>query len=353
MRCGWRFGKSFLRAGLGCGHLTERQRGRPLRDRGPRAPSPPGAAEPEEDEPEAAHEHEQQPSRSTRPCAARLRQSGPGGHRRGPALPHRGTSTDGASPDGRLARGRRSNRRLTGPRGRRRNASCTRDSFRRLSRGRRCAPRGNRGDRSWTGTRMPTGDAARPSRGSARLNCRRRRSDRLGRGRSLLRRLLGRVRLRLAHRSRGQKRQRVDVTVRLRGQAYAEVDVRLAPLGLAARADRGHDITFFDRGARGDADRADVHERDRVPVFSTNCEAEPFARHLAGERDDAGCGSAELGARSACDVDPAMLAAGVRVALGRERSQDRAIDWPRPPCRRRAEDEREDQRGDQQRDSVA
>ena len=68
-----------------------------------------------------------------------------------------------------------------------------------------------------------------------------------GRWRLLLRGRRGR---RLARRTRRQQRQRVEVAVRIRGQANAEVDVRLAPLGLAARADRGHDVSFLDRGVR-------------------------------------------------------------------------------------------------------
>ena len=186
-----------------------------------------------------------------------------------------------------------------------------------------------------------------------RLNCRRSRTDRLGRGRNPLNGLLRRVRRRLAYGSLGQQRQRVDVAVRIRGQANAEVNVRLAPLRLAARADRGHDVALVDRGARGDADRADVDEGDGVPLRSANRQAEPFVRQPAGEGDDAGCGSAKLGARAARDVDPAMLAAGVRVAVGCERPQDRSVDGPGPPCRRRAEDEGEQHPDCQRRESVA
>jgi hypothetical protein len=131
------------------------------------------------------------------------------------------------------------------------------------------------------------------------------------------------------------------------------VDIRLAPLGLAARADRRHDLAFLDRRACDHADRADVHERDRVAVRSANGEAKTFVRQPPGEGNDTGYGSTELGAGRAPDVDAAMLAARVRVALSHERPQDRSLDGPCPPGRRGTEDERDEHRGSDGRDSVA
>jgi hypothetical protein len=221
--------------------------------------------------------------------------------------------------------------------------------------GRGCLRAGDRGGRERTGAdaRLPARCATSATCGSSRPYRRLCRPGRLGRGRSRRCGLLERARRRLVHRPRGQQREWVEVAVRIRGQADAEVDVRLIPFGLTARADRGHDVAFLDRGAGRHADRADVHERDRVAVRSANRHAEPFVRHLAGEGDDAGRGRAEVGARRASDVDPAMLAPGVRIVVGRERSQNRSVDWPRPPGRRGAEDEREQNPDRQHRDSVA
>jgi len=75
-------------------------------------------------------------------------------------------------------------------------------------------------------------------------------------------------------------------------------------------------------------------------------------RQPPGEGDDAGCRRMELGAGRAPDVDAAMLAARVRVGLEHERPQDRSLDGPRPPGRGRAQDERDEHRADQGRDSV-
>ncbi len=65
MRCGWRFGKSFLRAGLGSGHLTERQpAGRPRNGR-PGACST-GESDGQEHDAEASHRGEPESLRTGR-----------------------------------------------------------------------------------------------------------------------------------------------------------------------------------------------------------------------------------------------------------------------------------------------
>jgi hypothetical protein len=361
MRCGWRFGKSFLRARVGCGHLTERQPRCRGRDRGLQAPAPPGDSEREEHDTCAAHEREQQPSRSVCPGTARCGRSGHRSVGRTPMLERSGAGPDGTRARDRRAGGRGRMRLPHGrPRSRGTRASSARDSFDSLSCGRRC-PRGrDRGHRLRADERTgaPPRDAARTTRAwttrrPARLHGGWRRPDRLGRGRSRRSGLLRRARLRLTHRSRRQQRQRVEVAVRIRGQANAEVDVRLAPLGLAARADRRDDVSFLDRGSGGHADRAEMHERDRVTVRSPNRQAEPLARQPPGEGDDAGCRRTKVGACGSSDVDAAMLAAGVRVVLGRERPQDRSLDGPGPPGRRLAEDERKQHPDGQDRDFVA
>lgn len=158
-----------------------------------------------------------------------------------------------------------------------------------------------------------------------------------GHGRGLLRR----ARFRVAGHTRGKKRQRVDVAVRFGGQADPEVDVRLDPLGVAARADRADGLSFLDRSPCRHADRSEMDERDRVAVGRANRQAEPFARKLPGKRHDARRGSLDVGACVSGDVDPTMLAARVRIVLGDERAEHRAFDGPRPGRRRRAEHEGE------------
>jgi hypothetical protein len=110
--------------------------------------------------------------------------------------------------------------------------------------------------------------------------------------------------------------------VRIRGQADAEMDVGLSPLGLSARADRSDDLAFLDRGPGRHADRAEMHERDRVAVRRANREAETLMGKLARERDDAGGGRPDLGRGRRRNVDPPVLPAGIWVALRDERAQD-------------------------------
>jgi hypothetical protein len=67
MRCCRRFGKAFLRGGLGLGHLTEGRLDEPTRD--DRLPTTPtGDAEPHECEADHAERDQQHPPRATRPC---------------------------------------------------------------------------------------------------------------------------------------------------------------------------------------------------------------------------------------------------------------------------------------------
>ena len=135
----------------------------------------------------------------------------------------------------------------------------------------------------------------------------------------LLRRLPGR-----------QKRQGVDVAVRVRREADAQIDVRLRPLGLAARADRADDVALADLSPDGHPDRAQVDERDRPAVLGSDRQAEALSRQSSGERDHSARGGTDVGARGSSDVDPSMLATRIRIALGDERPQHRPVDRPGP-----------------------
>jgi hypothetical protein len=131
------------------------------------------------------------------------------------------------------------------------------------------------------------------------------------------------------------------------------MDVRLRPLDLTARPDGAHGFAFLDRRAGAHADRAEVHEGDRVAVRSANRQAEPLVRQPAGERHDAGGRCPDISGRSRRDVDSAVLAAGIRVVRCDERAQHWAVDGPRPARRRRAGDEREQETDRKGGSSVA
>ena len=356
MRCGWRFGKSFLRAGLGCGHLTERHTKGRGRNRVTRAPAT-GRPEPEEHDAEGAHEREQQPSRSSCTNPATGGRCSHHSHGRKPTLDRIGARAFRGRSHGRVADGRGRTRRLRSRRvDGRTDISGAREIFGSPAFGGGRPGARARADRVRTcsAAGAPTRGAPSAPLGSSRPGDGWRRSDGLCRGRSGRRGLLlRRTRLRLAHGSRRQQRQRVEVAVRICRQSNAEVDVRLTPLRLAARADRGHDLAFLDRGSRRHADRAEVHERDRVAVGRADRQAKALVWKLPGEGDDAACGRAKVGTGRASDVHAAMLAAGIRVALGREWPQNRPFDGPGPSDGRRAEDERQQHPDCHDRSSVA
>ena len=115
-------------------------------------------------------------------------------------------------------------------------------------------------------------------------------------------------------RARREQRERVDVALRLRRQAHAEVDIRLLDLGVAARADRADRRALRDGGVRGDRDRAQMRQRHRVAVGRLDRDALPRGRHRAGEGHRARGGCDHGGAGSAADVDAPVLAARIRMA---------------------------------------
>ena len=108
--------------------------------------------------------------------------------------------------------------------------------------------------------------------------------------------------------------------MRVGGESNAEVDVRLFPLGVAARADRADDFALLELRPSGNADRAEVDERDRVAVGGADRQAQPLAGQLPDEGGDARCRSPHVGPRRRGDVDSPVLAARVRILVGDERS---------------------------------
>jgi hypothetical protein len=146
---------------------------------------------------------------------------------------------------------------------------------------------------------------------------RRRRLRRSGRSLSGRRRLGNRDRSRLGLRSRGRPRwqeaQRVEVAVRVGGEADAEMDVRPGGSRLPARPDRPDDPAFRNGRPARHADRPQLDERDRVPVRRLNRYAFAVRRHGPGKADRPTCGRSHRRSQGRSDVDAAVLPAGVGV----------------------------------------
>jgi hypothetical protein len=204
-------------------------------------------------------------------------------------------------------------------------------------------------------------ERARPWRpASTRPRPRRTRSPSRNRHRHRSRRRGDRVGCRFTFRRRrrsglpdGQQRKRVEIPVRIGGQADAEMDVRLRSFGLAARADRPHDLSFADSRSNGQANRSQVDEGDGIAVRGADRQAEPLAREAAGVGDDPRGRSAYLGSRRRADVDAAVLAARIRVVAGEEGPEHRSLDRPAPGRRTRDMYEADEQHGHQDHQGVA
>jgi hypothetical protein len=151
---------------------------------------------------------------------------------------------------------------------------------------------------------------------------------------------------RLARRGRSQERsrqelQRIEVALRLRGDADPQVNVRLRQLDLARRADRPHAVTLGERRALGDRDRAKVGQRDGVPVGRRDRETLARGRDGAREGHRPGRGRDDARARGRADVDAAMRARRVRMCgIELELLEDRPIGRPGPGTCRRCQKER-------------
>jgi hypothetical protein len=131
-----------------------------------------------------------------------------------------------------------------------------------------------------------------------------------GRQRRLLR---GRGRRR--HGSAGREEpQRVDVAFGLVGAAHAQVDVRLSRHRVVALADRTEGVTFFDGRSTLDLDLRELEQRDGVAVRSANRDRTAAVRDRPREADRPARRGSHHGPDRTADVDPAVLAAGVRVA---------------------------------------
>jgi hypothetical protein len=276
MRCGRRFGKAFLRGGLGLGHLTE---GR-SRESARHEPSP--EADREQRRPERAEQEQEHP----------LRVSGTRLHDRRCA-----DRREAMIADGRLSRVRVPTLARAGARHRRPR---TRSSFPRRP------PRAPRASRPLTpdhpGPRCGSGmgSSRRPVRGMSvrrrpmitAVRCRARRSRptrghlRSGRLHLLQLRLLGRRGL-LGGVPGRQEGQGIDVPVRVGRTTDTEIHVWLGPLGLTTRTDRADDVALAHLRPDRDPYRAEVDERDRPPALGADRQTQPLMGQLPRVRDDA------------------------------------------------------------------
>jgi hypothetical protein len=169
--------------------------------------------------------------------------------------------------------------------------------------------------------------------------CRRRRraGDRRGRrGQLLDDRFRGRCRRRW---SGGQQAERVDVALRFGGDPDAEVEMRRDGDRVGALAHGPDDGALRHDRAAGDAERAELEQRDRVAVRGLDRQRAAASRHGAGERDGAGRGCPHLGAHGRAEVDAAVLPARVGVGGEGERAQQWAVDRPGPGTRGRSDAE--------------
>jgi hypothetical protein len=136
----------------------------------------------------------------------------------------------------------------------------------------------------------------------------------------------------------GQKLQRVDVAVGLRGPADTEMQVGRLVLELARGAHRSDRLALDHGRTSSDRDRAEVEQGHRVAVGRLDRDRAAVQRQRAGEARGSGSGCAHGLAQRTADVGPAVLTRLVLVGRDRERAEDRAGGRPRPGRRCRAAD---------------
>ncbi len=142
--------------------------------------------------------------------------------------------------------------------------------------------------------------------------------------------------------SRRQEAGWIEVPLFVRVEPDAEMDVRLAHLGVAARSDCPDAVAFGDCRALLNGDRPEVGERHVVPVGRLDRDRLAARRHRARERHDSRSRSEHRRTRIAADVEAAMLPRRVRLrAVEGERLEHRAVGRPRPRARRGCENERD------------
>ena len=193
---------------------------------------------------------------------------------------------------------------------------------------RRTVPTASEGGVSLTGSKAGGSAAAGCGAGISTVTARRRSGHRrLGERRSRHRR----------GSARRQQAERVDVSVRIGGDAHAEVDVRLQSDCVAALADHADNGPLREGAAALDARRPELEQRHGVAVVSHDRDRAAATGHEADEGDHPARRCYHLAAELRSDVDAAVLACGVWVGADGERAQ-RPV--PRPARSRRVHPER-------------
>ncbi len=118
---------------------------------------------------------------------------------------------------------------------------------------------------------------------------------------------------------RRQEEQRVEVALRVRCPAHAEVDVGHGQLRRAARADGADHVAFPDRRPVLDRQRLEVQQRHGVPGGRQHRDGLPTRRHGPCEGDDPARGCDHFRARWRSDVDASVKAGRIWVGPEAER----------------------------------
>lgn len=141
---------------------------------------------------------------------------------------------------------------------------------------------------------------------------------------------------------RRQERKRIDVPLRVRGHAHAEMDVRPVRFRGPTRPNLPHLGALAHGVAFRHAERAKMDERHRVAVAGLDRHDLPVGPDRARERDDARGGGGDRRIALRRDVDPAMLTSGVRVTAKNERPQHFTRSRPCPGVCRRGQEKQGD-----------
>jgi hypothetical protein len=164
-------------------------------------------------------------------------------------------------------------------------------------------------------------------------------------------RLGHRQRRRRYRRTRRQQAERIDVSVRIGGDAHAEVDVRLQSDLVAALADHADFCPLPQGAAALDARRPELEQRHGEAIIGRDrhCAAAPGHEADEGDRPADRCqhGAAELRA----DVDASVLASRVGVGTDGERPQHRSFGRPSPGERIRSRNQGRKDDGEHRRDN--
>jgi hypothetical protein len=108
------------------------------------------------------------------------------------------------------------------------------------------------------------------------------------------------------------------------------VHVDAVVLGFSAPAGRPDRISATYARTLHDGDRAEVEQRDGIPVRRRNGHRAAAARNRARESDHARGGCAHRISRRRPDVDAAMLTRRIGIASELKLPQHRSFDWPGP-----------------------